>query len=64
MYARIDEDYKTWTDLSGNEFPTSASITLSGLDQGVRYKVMVRARYNGTSGDWSRQYEADVASSG
>ena len=64
MYARIDEDYKTWTDLSGNAFPTSTSITLTGLDQGVRYKVKVRARYNGSSGDWSQQYEADVASSG
>ena len=44
-YAPIDENFKTWTDLSGNTFPTSASITLTGLDQGVSYKVMVRARY-------------------
>ena len=64
MYARIDEDYKTWTDLSGNAFPTSTSITLTGLDQGIRYKVKVRARYNGSSGDWSQQYEADLANSG
>ena len=64
MYSRVDEDYKTWRDSSGNAFPTSTSITLTGLDQGVRYKVKVRARYNGSSGDWSQQYEAEVASSG
>ena len=50
MYAPIDESYKTWSDPSGNAFPTDTSITLSSLDQGVSYKVRVRARYNGSSG--------------
>ncbi len=63
MYARVDENYKSWKDSSGNVFPTGASITLTGLDQGVRYKLKVRARYNGGSGDWSEQYEADIAAS-
>ena len=59
-YAPIDENFKTWTDLSGNTFPTSASITLTGLDQGVSYKVMVRARYVGSAGPWTDQREALV----
>ena len=60
MYAPIDESYKTWSDPSGNAFPTGASITLTGLDQGVSYKVRVRARYNGSSGPWTEQLEALV----
>lgn len=54
MYARVEEDYKTWTDLSGNAFPTGNSVTLTGLNEGARYKLRVRARYqSGGSGDWS-----------
>ena len=60
MYAPIDESYKTWSDPSGNAFPTGASITLTGLDQGVSYKVRVRARYNGSSGPWSEEQQAGV----
>ena len=60
MYAPIDESYKTWSDPSGNAFPTGASITLTGLDQGVSYKVKVRARYSGSSGPWTEQVEALV----
>ena len=63
MYARVDEDYKTWRDSSGNAYPTSTSITLTGLDQGVRYKVKVRARYSGSSGPFTEQVEIDIASS-
>ena len=59
-YAPIDENFKTWTDLSGNAFPSSASITLTGLDQGVSYKVMIRARYQGSAGPWTEQREALV----
>ena len=57
-YAPINENFKAWTDLSGNAFPTSTSITLTGLDLGVSYKVKVRARYSGSSGDWSASVEA------
>ena len=52
-WAKVGESIKTWTDLSGNAFPTTASYTISGLERGQQYKVKIRARYNGTSGDWS-----------
>jgi len=42
--ARDGERLKTWTDLSGNAFPTTISYSVSGLEEGVRYKVKVRAR--------------------
>ena len=60
MYAPIDESYRTWSDPSGNAFPTDTSITLSGLDQGVSYKVRVRARYGGSSGPWTEETQALV----
>ena len=63
MYAPINESYKAWSDPSGNAFPTETSITLTGLDQGVSYKVQVRARYNGSSGPWTDQQEALVVDS-
>ena len=59
-WARVGESFLTWTDLSGNAFPTSASYTITGLDEGQRYKVKLRARYNGSSGDWTDKFEADV----
>ena len=61
-WARVGENFPTWTDLSGNAFPTSPSYTITGLDEGVRYKVQVRARYNGSAGSWSESVEAVVAS--
>ena len=61
-WARVNEDFLTWTDSSGNAFPTSPSYTITGLDQGVRYKVIVRARYDGPPGAWSDEVEAVVAS--
>ena len=61
-WAKDGESFKAWTDLSANAFPTSPSYTITGLDAGVRYKVMLRARYHqGGSGDWSDVYRADVA---
>ena len=57
-WAPIDEDFKTWTDTSGNAFPTSPSYTITGLDHGVAYKVVVRARYNGSSGPWTEPVDA------
>ena len=61
-WARVGEDFLTWTDNLGNAFPTSPSYTITGLDQGVRYKVKLRARYGGTSGPWTEPVEAVVAS--
>ena len=62
-WAKVGESFRTWTDLSGNAFPTSPSYTITGLDEGVRYKVKVRARYNGSAGDWTEPVKADVAGS-
>ncbi len=62
-WARVGESFKTWTDTSGNAFPTSPSYTITGLDEGVRYKVKVRSRYEEDSpGAWSGPIRADVAS--
>ena len=61
-WARVGENFPTWTDSSGNAFPTTSSYTITGLDQDVRYKVKVRARYDGPPGDWSGIVEAVVAS--
>ena len=60
MYAPIDEGYKTWSNPSGNAFPTDTLITLTGLDQGDSYKVRVRARYGGSSGPWTEETQALV----
>ena len=59
-WAKVGEAFRTWTDLDYNAFPTSDSLTISGLDGGSRYKVIVRARYVGAAGPWTGEYEADV----
>ena len=51
-WAVESEDYLTWTDLSGNAFPTVNAYTITGLSADVCYKVRVRARYGGSAGDW------------
>ena len=61
-WARVGDNFLTWTDTSSNAFPTSPSYTITGLDQGVRYKVRVRARFDGPPGSWSDIVEAVVAS--
>ena len=62
IWARVGENFPSWRDDHGNAYPTSNSYTITGLDEGVRYKVMVRARYNGSAGPWIERVEADVAS--
>ena len=61
-WARVGEEFPSYRDNDGNAYPTSPSYTITGLDPGVRYKVKVRARYNGSSGPWTESVEADVAS--
>ena len=61
-WARVGENFLTWTDSSGNAFATNPSYAITGLDQGVRYKVRVRARYDAPPGAWSGIVEAVVAS--
>ena len=60
-WAKAGKPIKTWSDASGNAYPTSPSYAVTGLDGGEEYKVIVRARYAGTSGDWSGQATVTVA---
>ena len=62
-WAKVGEDFKTWTDRSGNAFPTATSQTITGLEEGEEYKVMVLASYSGTAGDWSSEVVITVAAS-
>ena len=59
-WARSGEDYPSWTDDTANHQPTTTSQQLTDLDEGVEYKVRVRARYydgarakNPCSGPWA-----------
>ena len=45
-WARSGEDYPPWTDNTANHHPTTTSQQLTDLDEGVEYKVRVRARYH------------------
>ena len=60
-WAKVGESFPSWRDDHGNAYPTSPSYTITGLDEGVRYKVKVRARYNGSAGDWTEPFEVVVA---
>ena len=59
-WAKVGEAFRTWTDLDYNAFPTAASLTISDLEGGSRYKVKVRARYEGGAGPWTGEVEATV----
>ena len=60
MWAKSSENYKTWTDTTGNAFPTSASHPVSGLEGGHEYKVKVRARYSNGGGPWSTEVQHTI----
>ncbi len=62
-WAKAGDSYLTWTDLTGNAFPTDPSLTITGLEEDGEYKVKIRARYGGTSGDWSGELSITVAGS-
>ena len=62
-WAKVGESYLTWTNLTGNAFPAATSQTIADLEEGETYKVTVRARYGGTSGDWSADAINTVAES-
>ncbi len=63
-WAKTGESFRTWTDLTGNAFPTGTSHTISDLEDGAEYKVKVRARYGGSAGDWSDEVTVAVAGTG
>ena len=44
-YAKSNESYPSWRETEGNQNQTETAFTLENLDQGVSYKVRVRARY-------------------
>ena len=60
-WAKAGESYLTWTDSSGNAFPTDPAHTITGLEAGEPYNVRVRASYSGTSGDWSGDVTITIA---
>ena len=60
-WAKVGEPFPIWTDLSGNAFPTDTSHTITGLEEGETYKMKMRARYDGTAGDWSGEATIAVA---
>ena len=53
------EDYPSYseenTSRRGNSYPdgSATSLTLTGLPGGVNYKLIMRARYEDSSGPWS-----------
>ena len=60
-WARIEDDWPSWTDDTGNLYPTTTTEQIADLDEGAEYKVRVRARYHhGThatspwSGPWDK----------
>ncbi|MCY3989947.1 MAG: fibronectin type III domain-containing protein [Caldilineaceae bacterium] len=62
-WARVGQNFPAQHDQTGNAFPTTSSHVITGLDQGERYQVRVRARYDGSESDWSSPVELMVASS-
>ena len=60
-WAKAGDPYLTWTDSSGNAFPTDPAHTITGLEAGETYNVRVRASYSGTSGDWSGDVTITIA---
>lgn len=47
-WAKSDQDFPSWRDDHGNLYPIENSDTVPELDEGVEYKVRVRARYRGS----------------
>ena len=63
------EDYLSYsaenTSRRGNSYPdgNTTSLTLTGLPGGVNYKVMMRARYEDSSGPWTAEVTQSIQSS-
>ena len=64
-WAKVGDSYLTWTDHTGNAFPTNSSHTITDLEEGAEYKVIVRARYqDGPPGPWSGELTVTVEGTG
>ena len=46
-WGKSAEDFPSYAENDGNAYPTTNSHTVTGLEEGVEYKVRVRARYRG-----------------
>ena len=46
-WGKSAEDFPSYAENDGNAYPTTNSHTVTGLDEGIEYKVRVRARYRG-----------------
>ena len=63
-WTKQGEYYKTWTDDTGNHFPSDSLQIITGLTEGETYKVKVRARFHDNNpGPWTEQTNITVASS-
>ena len=60
-WAKVGDPYLTWTNSTGNAFPTDPSHAITGLEAGETYNVKVRASYSGTAGDWSGDVTITIA---
>ena len=49
-WARSGESWPSWRDAAGNLYPTTSSQRITDLDEGVTYKIEVRARYRAAAG--------------
>ena len=60
-WAKPGEEYKSWTVDEGHVYPegTETTVTVTGLEAGVEYKVRMRARYFGDR-RWSGPWTADT----
>ena len=61
-WTPAQEKFPNRFNASRNAFPKASPYTISGLVPGQRYKVQMRARYEGYSGYWTEIVEASVAS--
>ena len=59
-WTEADQDFPSYTEDHGNAYPTVPAYTITDLTPGVRYKVTLRARYNGPAGPWTEAIEFDV----
>ena len=62
-WARAGQNFPVQHDEPGNAYPTNPSHVITGLDQGERYQVRVRARYDGSESVWSSPVESVIATS-
>ncbi len=62
-WAKVEESYPTWLNNARNAYPTTAELdTIVGLESGAKYKVRVRARYDGDADTqpWSGPYSREA----